>query len=157
MPKPTKEQLDDEEKRSTPHGFFNFAETYRNAAKALHEAKAEGTHKESPLRFLYYHAIELYLKAFLLAQTIHPFELRTKFGHDVIRLSNKAERLGLRLTDEDKGVFILMSETDAVIRSRYLITSSCNWPSIPELERICENLRTLIAQELARQKLPVRL
>jgi hypothetical protein len=35
LPKPTQEELDDEEHRSRPIAYFNFAETYWKAAKAL--------------------------------------------------------------------------------------------------------------------------
>jgi hypothetical protein len=84
MPKPTQEELDNEEQRCSPLGFFNFAETYWSAARTLRESKAKGSHKDSPIRFLYYHAIELYLKAFLRSHGIHPYILRSRaYGHDM--------------------------------------------------------------------------
>jgi hypothetical protein len=116
MPKPTQEELEDEEKRSRPIAYYNFAETYWTAAKALRRSRVKATHKDSPIRFLYYHAIELYLKAHLRACKIHPYDIRTKYEHDVGKLSRKSGELGLRFDDEDMEIFELMSKTDAVIR-----------------------------------------
>jgi HEPN domain-containing protein len=122
MAKPTQEELDDEEKRTRPVAYFNFAETYWAAAKALRRSRAKATHKDSPIRFLYYHAIELYLKAHLRACKIHPYDMRTKYGHDVGKLSRKSGELGLEFDDKDIEIFELMSKTDTVIRSRYILT-----------------------------------
>jgi hypothetical protein len=148
MHKPSQEALDDEERRSTPTGFFNFAETYWTAAKALRRSKTKATHKDSPIRFLYYHAIELYLKAFLRAHGIHPHELRTKYGHGARKLSLKAEALGLSLDDEDRDVLDMMAGADTVIRSRYLLTGFFRWPDLGALDRTCKSLRVPVAKEL---------
>jgi hypothetical protein len=93
LPKPTQEELDDEAERSRPIAYFNFAETYWTAAKALRRSKAQATHRNSPIRFLYYHAIELYLKAHLRACHIHPYEMRNNYVHDVGKLSGKSGEL----------------------------------------------------------------
>jgi hypothetical protein len=120
MAKPTQEELDDEAARSRPVAYFNFAETYWTAAKTLRRSKAKATHKDSPIRFLYYHAIELYLKAYLRARDIHPYDMRNKYSHNVGKLSIKSGELGLEFDDEDIEIFHLMSKTDATIRSRYI-------------------------------------
>jgi hypothetical protein len=157
MSKPTLEQLADEEKRVTDLGFFNFADTYWYAALTLVKAKALGTHKESPVRFLYYHAIELYLKSYLLLKGIHPSVLRSKqFGHDIGKISRRAEQEGLQLMDEDKEIFAMMSDTDTVIRSRYLLTGPFRWPTIEALDRTCKSLRESIAAALKTAGRPVR-
>ncbi len=110
MAKPTSEELADEEKRSTAIGYFNFAETYRTAARTLRRSKAKATHKELPIRFLYYHAVEVYLKAHLRAHRIHPYELRTKYGHSAGSLSKKSVELGLVLDDDDEEVIRLIQK-----------------------------------------------
>ena len=59
---------ENEKARSTPMGFYHYAQSYREAANLLTNAdktSRKATHPEAPIRFLYYHAIELYLKAFL--------------------------------------------------------------------------------------------
>ena len=157
MAKPTQQELDDEEQRSRPIGYFNFAETYWTAAKALRRSKAKATHKDAPIRFLYYHAIELYLKAHLRALKIHPYDMRTKYGHDVGKLSKKSAELGLEFDDEDLGIFNLMSKTDAVIRSRYILTGPYSWPEISALNRACVSLRRSVGAVLVKKGEPVRM
>jgi hypothetical protein len=66
-----------DEDRTNEVGFFNTAETYWKSAQALYNAKVKATHPLSPVLFLYYHAIELYFKAFLRG---HGFELSPKVG-----------------------------------------------------------------------------
>jgi hypothetical protein len=157
MPKPTQEELDDEAARSRPIAYFNFAETYWTAAKALRRSRAKATHKESPIRFLYYHAIELYLKAHLRACDIHPYGMRVKHGHDAGKLSKKSAELGLEFDDEDLGIFDLMSKTDAVIRSRYILTGPYTWPEISALNRVCVSLRRSVGAVLRKKGEPVRM
>jgi len=48
-----------EEDRTTSLGLFNFAEAFWRVAHILAKAEVEGGHADSPVRTLYYHAIEL--------------------------------------------------------------------------------------------------
>jgi hypothetical protein len=137
--------------------LFNAAETYWRSAGALYAAKVKATHRLSPVLFLYYHAIELYLKAFLRGHGHSAAELRSKFGHRIGWLSDRAAQLGLRYMDEDKEVFSLMSTTDAIIRSRYIRTGFVRWPSPEMLDGTCRNLRESVCEALARKGTPVRL
>ena len=147
--KPSTEELADEAKRVTAIGLFNFAETYWRAARALRRSKAKSaTHRESPIRFLFYHAIELYLKAHLRSCDVHPYELRSSFGHGAKRLAERAVQLGLFLEDEDVEIVRLMSETDAVIRSRYIASGFFTWPELGALDRTCKSLRVSVAEVL---------
>src|SRR5260221_7125218 len=52
---------------TTPLGFFNYALSYRAAADKLRICKLRATHPHAPVLFIYYHSVELYLKAFLRA------------------------------------------------------------------------------------------
>jgi hypothetical protein len=140
-----------------PLGFFNVAESYWNAAVALEKAKLKSTHPGSPISFLYYHAIELYLKAFLRLRGHSAKELRgKKFGHRTCCLSERAKALGLHFDDEDLQVFSLMACTDAVIRSRYIETGFFRWPAPEALDRTCKSLRQSIGQELKKASIPAR-
>ncbi len=67
--------------RLTPLGFFHFAASYRACAEKLRVCKLRATHPHAPLTFLYYHAIELYLKAFLRAHGHGSEKLRFELGH----------------------------------------------------------------------------
>jgi hypothetical protein len=46
--------------------------------------------RDSPIRFLYDHAIELYLKAHLSACGVHPYDMRIKSSHDAGKLSKRS-------------------------------------------------------------------
>jgi len=149
---------DDEEERSTAVGFFNVAESYWRAARALEQAKLKTTHPHSPLRFLYYHAIELYLKSFLRMHGHTPKELRgNKFGHRTCCLTERAAELGLFFMDEDKEIFSMMATTDTVIRSRYIETGYFRWPTVEALDRTCKSLRESVGDALKKTGAPVRL
>jgi hypothetical protein len=62
--------MSDEIERTSPLGLFNYARSYWRSAEYLHAAKLKLTHPSAPATFLFYHAIELYLKAFLLSQKL---------------------------------------------------------------------------------------
>lgn len=151
----TREQ--DEDARTTPMGLFNYAESYWRAARALKKAKLKTTHPDSPISFLYYHAVELYLKSFLRFHDHTAKELRNRnFGHDITRLTDRAAKLDLPFMDEDNDVFMLMAETDAVIRSRYIQTGAFRVPTPDALDRTCKSLRESVGEVLIKAGLPVR-
>lgn len=157
MPKPTPEELAAEEQESAPSGVFNFAETYRKAAEALRETKFRATHRESPILFLYYHAIELYLKAFIRANGIHAYDLRVKYRHGIGQLSGKAAKLGLQFRKEEEAIIQHMSTTSDVIESRYLATGVRPRIDLRVLDRTCASLRVSVAKELKAKGHPARL
>lgn len=139
-------------------GLFNFAESYWKAAAHLAEAKLESSHPHSPVSFLYYHAIELYLKAFLRMHGHTAEELASRaFGHSTSRLKTRADQLGLFFEDEDVEVLSLMASTDAVIRSRYIQTGAFTFPSPEALDRTCKSLRRSVGKALKERCINVRL
>jgi hypothetical protein len=148
--KKTEEGILEEEKRTTPLGLFNYAEAYWSSAIALQKAEVKNcVHWDSPVRFLYYHAIELYLKAFLRHKMLTLDELK-KLGHPSPRLTARAEQLGLVFDDEDKEVFATMFEKNIVNRSRYIQTGSGTWPTLEALNRTCKSLRGGVGDKLFR-------
>ena len=149
---------DDQAKRMTPLGLFNFADSYHKAANALQKANVRSTHSDSPIYFLFYHTVELYLKSFLRLHGHSPQELRSskKFGHRTCCLTERAAQLGLDFMDEDRQIFSLMSTTDAIIRSRYLETGYFTWPTLEGLNRLCNSLRESVGAELRKSGISVR-
>jgi hypothetical protein len=118
----------------------------------------QATHAMYPILFLYYHAIELYLKAFLRGNGHSAKELSgRKYGHDIKNLSDRAAELGLFYMDEDREVFSLIVSTDAVIRSRYIKTGFFTWPSPDMLFRSCISLREGVSKNLIAKGKPIRL
>jgi hypothetical protein len=105
---------------------------------ALARPKLVG-HAEKPVRFLYYHALELYLKALLRQK--HSVQILTdKFGHNIKRLVQEAEALGLVVADGDRDVFSV--DPDTMIEMRYIQTGSkTTQPTLQNLCRTCKSVR----------------
>jgi hypothetical protein len=74
----------------TPLGFYNFAVSYHEGADLIADRGLKATHPESVAMFLYYHAIELYLKSFLRLKGDTAKRLR-KSGM-ISRPCNRAQR-----------------------------------------------------------------
>jgi hypothetical protein len=82
-----------DDERTNSMGLFNTAEACRLSAVALQSAKAASGHAEQPVRYLYFHALELYLKA-LLRQKHSVNALERKFRHDMNRIVQEAQHSG---------------------------------------------------------------
>lgn len=153
----TEEQIRDEDERTSPMGVFHLAHSYRAAAAALQSPKLRTPFADHPVWFLYYHGIELYLKAFLRMHGHSMDELSSpKFGHRTCCLTERAAQLGLVFTNDDVEVFSLMSTTDAVIRSRYFERGYRTFPSHEALDRTCDSLHRNVGQALRQGGILVR-
>ena len=152
----TAEEIADDNERTNSMGLFNTAEAYWLSAHALAAAKVKAGHADSPVRTLYYHAIELYLKA-LLRQHYGVDDLSKRFGHKIARMTAEAEKHGLFIMDEDREVFALMGDTDVVIRARYIRTGSGNFHALEGLDRTCKSLRESVGTLLRKAGVMVRL
>lgn len=149
--------VDEENDRTIPIGLFNVADSYSKAATVLLKTKVISTHPGSPISFLQYHAIELFLKSFLSLNGHNVQELASrKYGHRTCCLRERAVELGLIFQDEDNEVLSLMATTDAVIRSRYMQTGFFTWPSNEALERTCKSLRRSVGEALRKHGQLVR-
>ena len=128
--------------RTTALGLFHYAHSYAASARELSNLKLAATHPEAPTRFLYGHAIELYLKAFLLLNGMTVKELRFKpYGHDTESLHDKAQEFGLFLTlpDVDAIEFIANQTID-----RYIVTGMRKVVPLAMLEQACRSLHERI-------------
>lgn len=143
--------------RTTPVGLFHYAESYWLSARALEAKRVKCTHPDEPVNFLFYHAVELLLKAYLRQQGMAPRVMASKpFSHNVGALARRAEELGLWLMDEDKEVMALMESSDAVIRSRYIQIGAFRRPTHGALDRTCKSLHETIGHALRAAGLPLR-
>ncbi len=88
----------DEEDRTTSIGLFLLAHTYAKSASLLRENHVEVSHRDFPVRFLYTHAIELYLKSFLRMHDGFSVKKLLKVGHNMENLLKNAEENGLIVT-----------------------------------------------------------
>lgn len=144
------------EERTTPIRLFNYAQSYFVAASYLEKAELESTHPDAVVRFLYYHSMELYLKAFLMIQEHSIDKLRRKFGHNISKLATAAARQGLGIDDKLHQVIALSEFSDDVMTSRYIRTGFYTLPKIETLHQTCEELRNAIATAFKERGLPVR-
>lgn len=136
---------------ASPLGTFNYAHSFWGAAKALDTVQWEDqeTHSDSPTEFLYWHAIELFLKAFLLADGVPLAELRTRrFGHNITNLTHEAKKRGLALTSKDEDLLSFMPSTEDMIDLRYLKVGFRTVPKFFVIETTCQSLYQLVGVEL---------
>jgi hypothetical protein len=94
-----KESID----RQPPIGLYYFAASYHVAADLICDQGLRATHPEAPAMFLYYHAIELYLKSFLRFHGVSAKRLQS-IGHDYKRLLSRASKRGLVLGELESEV-----------------------------------------------------
>jgi hypothetical protein len=131
--------LNDRNERTSAIGLFHYAESYRHAADRLHGSKAKSLAFDAPIRFLYYHSVELYLKSCLRASGLSVDEIRNRYGHNFVKLKNAADRLGVELDDEDGDVIRLVDGTN-YWKARYIETGFGTFPSLPGLARTTDSL-----------------
>lgn len=103
-----------------PIGVFNYAKSYYEAATALSRIEVSSTHPEAPVRFLYIHAIELFLKSFLRTHNFNDQELASKrFSHSIKNLLETSIEKGLKLETEILE-FLRKIDSEEIIENRYL-------------------------------------
>jgi hypothetical protein len=132
----------EEEIRITPVGMFHYAHAYAASAVSLNEEGVDTIHADAPVRFLFSHAIELYLKAYLLLKGVTAADLRSRaFGHNLKKLTTEAIKLGLDLSKVDHQSIDVANEA---ILDRYIETG-VRTVLLPEgLSEICSNLHAQI-------------
>jgi hypothetical protein len=126
--------------RTTPLGLFNYARSYWQSGVVLHDARAKVTHPDAPVTLLLAHAIELYLKAFLLLRGLGIDEVKNSFGHDFKKLVDEASSRGLSLMGEDMDIAAILTEKESIRRSRYIETGYFQRPGLAALSRTCRSL-----------------
>lgn len=109
-----------EKPKTTALALFNYAHSYAQSALTLENNQTEATHWNAPVYFLYFHAIELYLKALLVSFGHDLDELRKTYGHRVRPLAELCQKQGLQLSLDAEQAIDLMADTDNVITSRYI-------------------------------------
>jgi hypothetical protein len=91
-----------------PRAFVNMANEYYVAANALFELSERRPKKvnrqsefSDPMYFLYFHTIELALKAYLLSQDVPIAGTYRRRGHPVLKLYEECRELGLIVGPDD--------------------------------------------------------
>jgi HEPN domain-containing protein len=140
--------------------MFHYAHAYAASAMTLNEVGVDTIHADAPVRFLFSHAIELYLKAYLLLKGLTVDELRSRaLGHNLKKLASKSVKLGLSVSNEQRKWIVLANEA---ILDRYIETGSRTVLLPESLSEICQSLHEQIGSAvyqqrgLARQPKPFR-
>jgi hypothetical protein len=142
------EEIADDEARTTPVGMYNVADAYLISARALRTAGIKHGLATKPVEFLYSHAVELYLKAFLRlhGETVEVLEKR--YRHNAAKLGQRAKKLGLVLDAEDAELFGAMRTTNSVIRTRYIRTGATALVNLDYLDVAAEHLHDKVGDAL---------
>jgi hypothetical protein len=144
-----------DDERTTAVGLFNTAQSYWRSAEHLNAAKIKVSHPQAPLVFLFCHAIELYLKAFLRNKAHTLNELR-KWGHNVANLAEAAKLDGLKLDAASGETLLHIADADVAIESRYIVTGFKTVPTIEALAEVAEELDGVVGRALANTGAPIR-
>lgn len=145
----------DRDERTNALGLFNTARSYWRSAEYLNAGGVRVTHPQAPVTFLYCHAIELYLKAFLRGDGKSIADLK-KLGHRVAVLANVAIENGLALTPEHQEILSHIDDADVPIEARYIVTGFKVRPTNEGLSSVSESLDQTVGEALAKTGLPIR-
>ena len=136
----------------SPLGFHRFASEFLNAANSVNIETSF-----SPARYyLYCHALELILKAFLLTKNVPMAELKKprKLGHDLDKVLNRATQLGL----EDLVQITVAHENEVRKANGYyngphkgfeyfeVIPAFTGYKDLPDIDVLADLTSTLVAQ-----------
>ncbi len=143
---------------ASPIGTFNYAHSFLGAAKALDRLEWEDreTHSDSPAEFLYWHSIELFLKAYLLLDGMELRKLRSRdYGHNITALATEAIKRGLILSDKDQELLSFMPSTEDMIDLRYLKVGVRTVPDFEEIEETCGNLYREVGLQIQKRGISI--
>ena len=143
------------EERTTPIGLFNFARSYWRSSEQLRASKPDVTHPDAPILFLFYHAVEIYLKAYVRSAGYNLQQLKD-ISHKITKAGSAARKEGLKLTTDDTELLALINSYDNVIRSRYITTGAHSRPEEDALSAFCEYLDKAVGERLTADGHPVR-
>lgn len=128
-------------------GLWNYAKQFFSAAEKLrgYEERLSG----APVYYLYGHAIELVLKAFLVHRGRSEKELR-RIGHNLVAAWEKARAEGLAGNSEK---VIEASETIQLINPyyeakelEYIVSGAKQYPDIIHMHNVAENLIYVVGE-----------
>jgi hypothetical protein len=142
---------------TTPIGFINKAEAYRAGAQLLaKDLNGVGGWAGDPIRYLYYHCIELYLKSTLISAGNTEAQLKA-IGHGFAKLAKACNSEGLGLNEpEDLRVISAIDANRNYIRSRYHYVGPFNVATIQALDSTAHELATLTVEMVRRSGQRVR-
>jgi len=139
--------------RSPPISIFLSGEAFLNAARHTHRAYSDRSLKlrfEMPIFYLYSHAIELTMKAFLRARGVSAVKLKDpkRFGHSLQNLWNECLAHELVVDPAPQvvieGVVSLLEPYATSYEFRYIRTGLKEFPSLEDVRLAAEKLAAAI-------------
>lgn len=142
---------------TTPMGSYLKAESFRRAAMLLAQQLRGGSFDDSPIRFNYYHSIELYLKGALICDGATDDDLRKEFRHGFRKLADAANERGFGLSEEsDLQTLDLIDHDGNYLRSRYHRRGAFQVAAIEFVNSTAHECAILCFERLKRTGLPAR-
>jgi hypothetical protein len=138
---------DSNDDRTSARGFYHYAQSFREAADALAGCDFRSTHPDQPRTFLYFHAIELFLKSYLRDAGLSVEDLRD-IGHRYGKLAEAFATHGGALLDEDMQLISLIGENGTWQRSRYIETGAFRTPTLDALSGVASRLAHAVCERL---------
>jgi hypothetical protein len=135
--------------------YFNTARSYWRSAEHLNAANLKVTHPQAPVTFLFCHAIELYLKAYLRGTGKNIAQLK-KIGHRVADLAKSSTESGFVIVPEQAEILSHIDDDDIAIEARYIVTGFKNMPTNEALSGVAFYLDQSICAALAKKGFAVR-
>lgn len=140
--------LHEDPERTTSIGMARYATEFFEAALAADDklGQKEGYEIVAPIpvMFLVGQAVELALKAYLLAKGVGLRELRRNYGHELHRSLRKAKELGLgdivALSADEEGTLGLLDSLYSTKQLQYIVTGAKTFPVFGPLESVARKL-----------------
>jgi hypothetical protein len=141
--------------RTTAVGLYHYGLSYQACAEQLRCSPPDDLAFDAPIRFLYWHTSELFMKAFLRAAGLGVRELRD-IGHRLGRLHNECVERGLPLGSYPSAFFDFTDEAEP-LEARYIVTGYREGQaSLGALSQLCGELQEAVRADLQKRNLPVR-
>jgi hypothetical protein len=142
---------------TTPIGFIGKAEAYRVGAQVLaRELKGVGGWAGDPTRYLYYHSIELYMKAALISVGRTEVQLRS-LNHGFVKLAEACNAAGLGLKEpDDLKVLALIDSQNNYIKARYHYVGGFTIATVQALDCTAHEVAVLAVDMVRRSGVAVR-
>lgn len=125
---------------TTAQGLFLQADAYLDAAKRLLQPLSREGHAVLPVRFLLYHAAELYLKSYLRNSGLSVSQVKN-LNHKFTSIMDECIDRGFCLATNDYAVLESEQLHDQIFRSRYLVTGSQVQVGVGKLLSAVEGIR----------------
>lgn len=135
----------------SPSAFYQYAKAFAHAANSC---PATTRHEQLVQLYLYGHAIELFLKAFVLSKKPGALSARREYGHDLKKVMSAALHLGLgALVSMGTGDQQAIKELNKLYKGKHLeyfnLSSLSGLPPLPNPATIAAIVRRLEAALLS--------